>query len=101
MVSVNGLPPSSIPGSNRTQRANKKSGVQNSKSGTAVGKPSKVANAVSHSIRQVQESDIQDAQLQYDLPEGKNRKAMEEYMDVMNRTKKEELALLLGVDIYI
>ncbi|NCO47198.1 MAG: chromosome partitioning protein ParA, partial [Vibrio sp.] len=35
------------------------------------------------------------------LPEGRSRKAMEEYMDVMNQAKKEELAQLLGVDIYI
>jgi len=26
---------------------------------------------------------------------------MEEYMDVMNQAKKEELAKLIGVDIYI
>ncbi|MDW2167201.1 chromosome partitioning protein ParA, partial [Vibrio sp. 2099] len=41
------------------------------------------------------------AQVQYDLPEGNARKAMEQYMDVMNRAKKEELAQLLGVDIYV
>ncbi|MFA0423475.1 chromosome partitioning protein ParA, partial [Vibrio sp. 10N.222.54.A1] len=32
---------------------------------------------------------------------GRGRKAMEEYMDVMNQAKKEELAKLIGVDIYI
>ncbi|EEY44479.1 hypothetical protein VMA_002545 [Vibrio mimicus VM223] len=39
--------------------------------------------------------------MQYDLPEGRARKAMEEYLDVMNQARKEELAQLLGVDIYI
>ncbi|ADT87603.1 chromosome segregation ATPase [Vibrio furnissii CIP 102972] len=61
----------------------------------------KVATAVSNSIRHVDPADINRAQLQYDLPEGRSRKALEEYMDVMNRARKEELAQMLGVDIYI
>ena len=42
---------------------------------------------------------IHKAQVQYDLPEGRGRRAMEEYMDVMNQAKKEELAKLIGVGI--
>ncbi|MDE1234052.1 chromosome partitioning protein ParA [Vibrio aestuarianus] len=101
MVSINGLPPSIVPGSNKTNRANKKNEVRKGDTKAAVGPTTKVANAVSHSIRQVQEADIQRATLEYDLPEGRARKAMEEYMDVMNQAKKEELAQMLGVDIYI
>ncbi|GAK87694.1 UPF0325 protein YaeH [Vibrio ponticus] len=59
------------------------------------------ANAVAHTIRHVQESDIHKAQIQYDLPEGRSRKAMEEYMRVMNQAKRDELIQMLGVDIYI
>ncbi|MGD8108975.1 chromosome partitioning protein ParA [Vibrio sp. TRT 21S02] len=101
MVSINGLPPSQVPGSNRTNKTNKKNEVKKSQAQSQVGQPTKVANAVAHSIRQVKESDIHRAQIQYDLPEGQGRKAMEEYMNVMNQAKREELSQLLGVDIYI
>ncbi|MFM2578395.1 chromosome partitioning protein ParA [Vibrio fortis] len=101
MVSINGLPPSSIGNTSKANRTNKKNQVKKTDAKTPVGQPTKVANAVSHSIRHVQESDIHRAQVQYDLPEGRGRKAMEEYMDVMNQAKKEELARLIGVDIYI
>ncbi|EMA2437798.1 chromosome partitioning protein ParA [Vibrio parahaemolyticus] len=104
MASINGLPPSLIPGTNRTNRTNKvgkKGQVKKAQNKQSVGQPSKVANAVAHSIKQVDESQIHRAQVQYDLPEGNARKAMEQYMDIMNRAKKEELAQLLGVDIYV
>ncbi len=101
MASINGLPPALVPGANRTTKTNKKSQVKKSQQKQPVGQPSKVANAVAHSIKQVDESQIHRAQIQYDLPEGRARKAMEEYMGVMNQAKKEELARLLGVDIYI
>ncbi len=98
MVSINGLP-ANVSNTNRTSKAKKNNGV---KKGQEVAvTPSKVAEAVSHSIRPVNESEIHRAQVEYDLPEGKSRKAMEAYMDVMNRAKKEELTQLLGVDIYI
>ncbi len=101
MASINGLPPSLIPGANRTSKTSKKNQVKKSQTQQPVGQPSKVANAVAHSIKQVDESQIHRAQVQYDLPEGNGRKAMEQYMDVMNRARKEELAQLLGVDIYV
>ncbi|MGF1908224.1 chromosome partitioning protein ParA [Vibrio kasasachensis] len=100
MVSINGLPPS-IPSSNKTNRVSKKNEVRKSQQKQDVGQPSKVANAVAHTIRHVQESDIHQAQIQYDLPEGRNRKALEEYMRVMNQAKRDELIQMLGVDIYI
>ncbi|UUM31408.1 chromosome partitioning protein ParA [Vibrio japonicus] len=100
MVSINGLPPS-VTGPNRANKTNKKKDVNKTEHNTSVGQPSKVANAVAHTIRHVNESDIHKAQIQYDLPEGKGRKAMEEYMDVMNRSKRDELSMMLGVDIYI
>ena len=60
-----------------------------------------LANAVSHTIRHADEAEIERARVQYDLPEGYSRKAMQEYMDIFNRARKEELAQLIGVDIYI
>lgn len=99
MVSINGLPPARIPGSNRASKAKKKHQSENS--GSEVAQTSKVATAVSNSIRHMDPAQFQRAQVQYDLPEGRSRRALEEYMDIMNHSRKEELAQLLGVDIYI
>lgn len=99
MVTINGLPPS-IPGPNRTSRS-KKNEVRQSHQQDSAAQTSKVANAVSQSIRHMSESDLRGATLQYDLPKGRGRKAMEEYMDVMHQAKRDELAQLLGVDVYI
>ncbi|ALM71517.1 chromosome partitioning protein ParA [Vibrio vulnificus] len=101
MASINGLPPAIIPGTQRTNKSSNKRKVVKNQQQQAVGQTSKVANAVAHSIQNVKESDIHKAQIQYDLPEGHARRAMQEYMDVMNQAKREELAQLLGVDIYI
>ncbi|EMB7845460.1 chromosome partitioning protein ParA [Vibrio vulnificus] len=101
MASINGLPPAIIPGTQRTIKSSNKRKVAKNQQQQAVGQTSKVANAVAHSIQNVKESDIHKAQIQYDLPEGHARRAMQEYMDVMNQAKREELAQLLGVDIYI
>ena len=100
MVSINGLPPAGIPRSNRANKAKKKE-VSDAKASASVGTTSKVATAVAHSIHQMSDADMHNANLQYDLPEGRGRKAMEEYLDVMNQSRREELAQLLGVDIYI
>ncbi|HDY7487286.1 TPA: chromosome partitioning protein ParA [Vibrio vulnificus] len=101
MASINGLPPAIIPSTQRTNKSSNKRKVAKNQQQQAVGQTSKVANAVAHSIQNVKESDIHKAQIQYDLPEGHARRAMQEYMDVMNQAKREELAQLLGVDIYI
>ncbi|EGR0669702.1 hypothetical protein [Vibrio vulnificus] len=101
MASINGLPPAIISSTQRTNKSSNKRKVAKNQQQQAVGQTSKVANAVAHSIQNVKESDIHKAQIQYDLPEGHARRAMQEYMDVMNQAKREELAQLLGVDIYI
>ncbi|MBE3668733.1 chromosome partitioning protein ParA [Vibrio navarrensis] len=98
MASINGLPPTIIPGTGRTNKSSRK---KVNKSQQQVALPSKVADAVAHSIRHVSQADVERAQLQYDLPEGRARRAMEEYMDVMNQARREELAQLVGVDIYV
>ncbi len=98
MVSINGLPPALVGNTKKTQ---KKAKVKAEQTHTGVGQPTKVANAVAHTIRQVDESELHRAELQYDLPEGRSRKAMEEYMGIMNQAKREELMKLMGVDIYI
>ncbi|WP_428771999.1 chromosome partitioning protein ParA [Vibrio sp.] len=101
MVSINGLPPSHPSRVQRANKAKRKDEVKPNDQQAAVTQPSKVANAVANSIRSADPADIHRAQLQYDLPEGRGRKALEEYMDVMNQARREELAHLLGVDIYI
>ena len=101
MAAINGLPPAIIPGSSKSSRVNKNKGVSKGQRKAEATQPSKVANAVAHTIRHVPESDLHRAQVQYDLPEGRSRKAMEEYMRVMNQAKREELMQLIGVDIYI
>ncbi|MCG3723107.1 chromosome partitioning protein ParA [Vibrio cincinnatiensis] len=98
MVSINGLPPARISNTHRASKAKKK---EEAKGQASVSQTSKVADAVSHSIRQVDPADIHRARLQYDLPEGHARKALEEYLGVMNQARKEELAQMLGVDMYI
>jgi hypothetical protein len=106
MVSINGLPSAGIPRSNRASKAKKKSvsdaqASSSSSQVTSLGQTTKVATAVAHSIHHMSDADMHDANLQYDLPEGRGRKAMEEYLDVMNQARREELAQMLGVDIYI
>jgi hypothetical protein len=97
MATINGLTPTVV---THTKKANKKR-VANKSEPEGHGQTTKVANAVSQSIRAVKESDIDRVNLQYDLPEGQSRKAMQAYMDILNRAKKEDLAQLFGVDIYI
>ncbi|MFC3023404.1 chromosome partitioning protein ParA [Vibrio zhugei] len=99
MVTINGLP-SSIPGPNRTSKS-KKNEVRQSHNPDKAAQTTKVAHAVSQSIRHMNESDLRGATLHYDLPEGRGRKALEEYMGVMHQAKRDELAQLLGVDLYI
>ncbi len=84
MASINGLPPSLVSGSNRTNKTSNKNQVKKSQAKQPVGQTSKVANAVAHSIKHVDEAQIHRAQVQYDLPEGNARKALEQYMDVIN-----------------
>lgn len=103
MVSINGLPPSSgLPKPNRTSKArgqdNKPSSTSGSKPATH---PTAVAEAVSRSLQSIDEAELENNRLQYDLPERKSRKALEEYYAVFNQAKRDELNQMLGVDIYI
>lgn len=98
MVTIQGLPATTV---NRAQKAKKRGGVNKQQDKTGGAQATKVAEAVSHSIRHADAAEIHKAQIQYDLPEGSSRRALEEYMQVLNRAKKEELAQLVGVDIYI
>lgn len=98
MVTINGLSPTIVP---NTSKAKKKRLTKQNPTDNQVAKTTKVADAVANSIRQVSESEIEKAQIQYDLPSGGSRKAMEEYMDILNQSRKEELAQIIGVDIYI
>ncbi|RJX72038.1 chromosome partitioning protein ParA [Vibrio sinensis] len=100
MVSISGLPPQ-ISGPKKANRTNKKSDIRQLGLNDSPSQPSKVANAVAHTIRHVSESQLHRAQVHYDLPEGRSRKALEEYMRVLNQAKRDELTQLLGVDIYI
>ncbi|MDV7104031.1 chromosome partitioning protein ParA [Vibrio sp. TH_r3] len=97
MVTVNGLTPAIV---QRNHKAHNKSALKN-RDTQDNNQTSKVASAVAQSIRAVSESDLEKVELQYDLPEGHSRRAMEQYMDVFHHAKKEHLAKLLGVDIYI
>ncbi|SHO58326.1 chromosome partitioning protein ParA [Vibrio quintilis] len=104
MVSIQGLPPPGISGtgkSSKTSKAGKKQEAKKAQSPAGTRQPTQVANAVSHSLQAIQSAENYQNNLQYDLPEGRARKALEEYFDVMNQTRREELAQMLGVDIYI
>ena len=79
MTSINGLPPS-IGSLSQTKKTNKKNELKKSLTTAPTAQPSKVANAVANSIRSISDADYSNAQLQYDLPQGRSRKAMEEYM---------------------
>jgi len=98
MVMINGLAPRII---QKNQKTPKKSALKRGSGSGSVAQTTKVADAVSQSIRHLNESEFEREKIQYDLPEGQSRKAMELYMDIFNRTKKEELTKLIGVDFYI
>jgi hypothetical protein len=98
MVTINGLAPTVV---QRNQKTNKKTAVNREKGEDNRGQTTKVAAAVSQSIRQLSDAELERAQVHYDLPKGQSRKAMQEYMAILNRAKQEELAGLIGVDLYI
>ncbi|NLS11561.1 chromosome partitioning protein ParA [Vibrio sp. SM6] len=112
MVSIQGLPPSVVRqnrGVKRSQQAastNKVQGAEVARSEvvSSANTTTKVATAVAHSLvnaRSLANAQWDENALGYDLPQGRARQALESYMDVMNQSKKEQLAQLLGVDIYI
>ena len=63
--------------------------------------PSVVAKAVARSVRDPQQLKDAHARVQYDQPEGRHRQALDAYMGVMYQGRKDELAALVGVDVYV
>lgn len=99
MVSIQGLPPALI---QKQQGVGKKNQLKKTTGSRAlVAQPSRVSTAVSAQVKQLNASEYANSRIQYDLPEGRNRQAMEEYMAIMLQKRREELAQLVGVDIYI
>ncbi|PSU32472.1 hypothetical protein [Photobacterium lutimaris] len=63
--------------------------------------PTPVAKAVAQSVRDPELLDAAHSHIQYDQPEGRNRQALESYMGVMHQHKRDELSMLVGVDVYV
>jgi ribonuclease HIII len=101
MVSIQGLPPPGISGASQTSKTRKKSKVRPEQSDGANYEPTPVASAIARSIHTMEDAESLHRHVQYDLPEGKSRKALEAYYGVMSQARREELAQMLGVDIYI
>ncbi len=94
MTRINGLSHSPLPLSKARHEA-KPENFEHTANRTAVAK------VVSQQLRVVPEETIQQAKIEYDLPEGDNRQALEQYHQVFTQARREELAQLMGVDIYI
>ena len=101
MSSINGLSSAGMAGVRQTTTVTKKQATANTATPQSTTAPSKVARAVSQSIHAVDESQIRRAQVHYDLPQGHARKAMDTYMGVLHHAKKDQLAQLIGVDLYV
>jgi hypothetical protein len=92
---------SSIKSTDQSQTA---SAVQSSDNRSVVATSNSknaVASAVALSVKAMKNADYQQSQVQYDLPEGRSRKALQEYFNVMSHDKREELSQMLGVDMYV
>ena len=105
MVSIQGLP--TVHSQQRTNKAKRKQSVSNtttSQPTPQIGQSTqvtKVAQAVAHSVNTISDADVHRTHVHYDLPEGRSKQALEAYMNVMNRAKREELEQLFGVDMYV
>ncbi|NUY55530.1 hypothetical protein BZG78_12315 [Salinivibrio sp. MA351] len=99
MVSINGVPSPQTTRSNQSQRAANKQKATRKQT----PKTTQVANAVRQRVDPVSVAQAEQAQqqVQYDLPDGRGRQAMESYFAVLNQTRREELLSLVGVDIYV
>ncbi|MEZ9525480.1 chromosome segregation ATPase [Enterovibrio norvegicus] len=96
MVSIQGLPqPIQRPSTTRRKKSDNASPSENT------AKPSIVATAVSLGIRNPEMAQEAHQQIHYDLPDGKSRHALASYMDIKNQARREELAALFGVDIFV
>ncbi|WP_025674633.1 hypothetical protein [Salinivibrio socompensis] len=99
MVAINGV------SSPQTARPNQSRRPANHNKATRKQTPktTQVANAVRQRVDPVSVANAEQAQqqVQYDLPDGRGRQAMESYFAVLNQARREELMNLVGVDIYI
>ncbi len=103
MVSINGMSPTVIQ-NKRVQKqkaVGKKKPVQTINGGKVIVVDSTKVATTTHQLKTLNASEYANARLQYDLPEGRSRKALEEYMDIMLQKRRDELAQLVGVDLYI
>ncbi|PJC85430.1 chromosome partitioning protein ParA [Vibrio sp. HA2012] len=98
MVMINGINTSAV---SQAGKPNRRPGVRQENNSGEAAQPTQLARAVSHSIRRADEADIERARVQYDLPEGHSRRAMQEYMNIFNQARKEELSQLVGVNLFI
>ncbi|WP_434355889.1 chromosome segregation ATPase [Parasalinivibrio latis] len=95
MVRIQGLPAQV----NRPSLNKKKS--PNTDDAQSAPQPSEVAAAVARGIRNPEMAGEAHAQVHYDLPDGKSRQALSEYLSVMNQQKRDELIAMFGVDIFV
>ncbi|AJR07954.1 hypothetical protein C9J03_14565 [Photobacterium gaetbulicola] len=63
--------------------------------------PTPVAKAVAQFVRDPEVLSAAHSHIHYDQPEGKNRQALESYLGVMHQQKRDELSMLVGVDVYV
>lgn len=96
MVSIQGLP-QIVPA--RPQKARKPKG--DGQASETITEPNQLAKAVSQGIRNPELAGQAHQHIQYDLPDGRGRNALASYMDVLHQAKREELAALVGVDVYV
>lgn len=108
MVSINGspnplLPSGSASSADRSAKASSASASANASTAVAplASSPNAIASAVALSVKERKNADFQQNQVQYDMPQGKSRKALQEYFAVMSQAQREELAQMLGVDMYV
>ncbi|MGF1763778.1 chromosome partitioning protein ParA [Aliivibrio kagoshimensis] len=105
MVSIQGMPPAITPNTQSVKQ--QKSVVPIATDRPLNTEATKVATAVVRGIESgtrhdltLSEKEHAQAHIQYDLPEGKSRQALEQYMNVFHQEKRDELSRLMGVDIY-
>lgn len=102
MVSINGSTSPLLPNGGKSSKVSANSAKSESRAVAAVpSSPNAVASAVALSVKAQKNADFQQSQIQYDLPEGKARKALDEYFSVMSQAQRDEISQMLGVDMYV
>ncbi|MDP5253872.1 MULTISPECIES: chromosome partitioning protein ParA [unclassified Vibrio] len=98
MTSINGLPSSSIHGTQKSSQLRRKKKTTSSVSDVS---SSAIVKKNAIDVKNMAKAEDSAQAIHYDLPEGRSRKALQEYMGVLHQAKREELAQMLGVDLYI